>query len=573
MTRNFMRRLPIRMLLLTLLFGASACALAVDQPDEANADRVARLIRQLGDNDFFIRERAQAELAGIGFEAFDALSDAETDDDIEIAARARFLLRKMRIQWAADSDPLAVKEILKDYEKADQPNRLQRMQRLAQLPDDAGLSALCRLVRFEQTPILSKHAALRIIEQPTTDKTDWARREKAIQETLQRSHRPPAKWLTTYLEGQHNLDAAVTEWAELAAMEDQTRQQYPDQSQPEIVMALLRQQVEWLDRLKRSDDTLEVLKKMVELAGGDADALRALAVQLYQLADQRDLRGEHDSAQQVADQARSVNAGNPQEHYRVSLQLKQLGMFKWAEQEFRHVISIGPPGRDTALVSQWLLAEMLHDQEKELPAAEVLQASAAAMQENVRQGNAQQNRAREPGDIRARMHYFFANHFAEQGDRARQIEHLEAAVKDNALDADVLIGMYRLPEQTPEWKQRTVQLIKKAAESFRHDIESNPDDPLNSDPYNQLAWLIGNTEGDYAEAVKASLKSIELGLANPQKINVGGYYDTLGRCYYAQGDLENAVKNQTRAVELDPHSGQMRRQLELFQKALAEKQK
>lgn len=566
-----MRRIPCGPLLLVVLTCVSLRA--ADQPEEANADRVARLIRQLGDNDFFIRERAQAELVGIGFEAFDALSDAETDDDIEIAARARFLLRKMRIQWATDSDPPSVKEILKDYEKASDSDRLQLMQKLAQLPDEAGLLALCRLVRFEQKPKLSKHAALRIIEQSTDDKTDWDRRERAIQETLRRSHRPPAKWLKAYLEGRHNLDAAVTEWSELAAAEDQTRQQYPEQSEAEIVMALLRQQVEWLDRLKRSDETLEVLKKMVELAGGDTNALRALAVQLYQLADKRDQRGEHDSAQQVADQARIVNPGNPLEHLRVAFQLKQLGMFKWSEQEFRHVISIGPPGREYALRSQWLLAEMLHDQEKELSAAEVLQASAAAMQENVRQGNAQQNLSREPGETRARMHYFFANHFAEQGDRARQIEHLEAAIKDNPLDADVLIGMYRLSEQTPEWKQRTQQLIKKAADSFRREIESNPDDPQNSDPYNQLAWLIGNTEGDYAEATKASLKSIELGIANQQKINVGGYYDTLGRCYYAQGDLENAVKNQTKAVELDPHSGQMRRQLTLFQKALAEKQK
>jgi hypothetical protein len=47
--------------------------------------------------------------------------------------------------------------------------------------------------------------------------------------------------------------------------------------------------------------------------------------------------------------------------------------------------------------------------------------------------------------------------------------------------------------------------------------------------------------------------------------------DTLGRCYYAAGDLENAVKYQSQAVKLDQHSGQMRRQLEFFQKELAAK--
>ena len=47
-----------------------------------------------------------------------------------------------------------------------------------------------------------------------------------------------------------------------------------------------------------------------------------------------------------------------------------------------------------------------------------------------------------------------------------------------------------------------------------------------------------------------------------------GYLDTLGRCYYAKGDYKSAVLHQSRAAELDPHSVQIRRQLEFFQQAL-----
>ncbi|MCA9210287.1 MAG: tetratricopeptide repeat protein, partial [Planctomycetales bacterium] len=53
--------------------------------------------------------------------------------------------------------------------------------------------------------------------------------------------------------------------------------------------------------------------------------------------------------------------------------------------------------------------------------------------------------------------------------------------------------------------------------------------------------------------------------------DTAGYLDTLGRCYYAKGDYANAVKYQTQAVRLDPHTQQIRRQLELFEKALAGK--
>ncbi len=49
--------------------------------------------------------------------------------------------------------------------------------------------------------------------------------------------------------------------------------------------------------------------------------------------------------------------------------------------------------------------------------------------------------------------------------------------------------------------------------------------------------------------------------------------DTLARVYYAKGDLENAVKYQTKAVELEPHSGLIQHQLDLFRKKLEEKKK
>ena len=64
--------------------------------------------------------------------------------------------------------------------------------------------------------------------------------------------------------------------------------------------------------------------------------------------------------------------------------------------------------------------------------------------------------------------------------------------------------------------------------------------------YNQWAWLVTNTEGDFAQAVQHSLRSLELAPDEPS------YLDTLGRCYFAAGDVENAIKSQRKAVELAP---------------------
>ena len=82
--------------------------------------------------------------------------------------------------------------------------------------------------------------------------------------------------------------------------------------------------------------------------------------------------------------------------------------------------------------------------------------------------------------------------------------------------------------------------------------------------YNQFAWLVGNTYGDFDEAIRLSHKSLEL------RPDAGGFLDTLGHCYYAKGDLENAVKYQTQAVKLEPHTGLIQRKLNQFEKELAQ---
>jgi tetratricopeptide (TPR) repeat protein len=75
---------------------------------------------------------------------------------------------------------------------------------------------------------------------------------------------------------------------------------------------------------------------------------------------------------------------------------------------------------------------------------------------------------------------------------------------------------------------------------------------------------LSNTDRDLQEALKASQESLRL------RPNEPGFLDTLGRCHFALKDYANAVKFQEQAVAGEPHSGTMRRQLEIFRKALAD---
>ena len=128
----------------------------------------------------------------------------------------------------------------------------------------------------------------------------------------------------------------------------------------------------------------------------------------------------------------------------------------------------------------------------------------------------------------------------------------------------MLIALYKLPKQSKEQLKKTRALIKSAAAALHEQAKQTPADPA---PHNQYAWLIGNTEGDFKEALKSSRKSIAL------QPDSGGYYDTLAHVYFGKGDFENAVRYQEKAVTLQPHSGLINRKLEVFRKKLQESKK
>ena len=162
----------------------------------------------------------------------------------------------------------------------------------------------------------------------------------------------------------------------------------------------------------------------------------------------------------------------------------------------------------------------------------------------------------------ARANFLFACHWAAAGDRAKQREFLDRALAIDPTEVDVLIACYHLPDAPAEYHEKIRELVKKAVAGMRMEALTSPD---KASAYNQLAWLVANTEGDFDEAIRFSQKSLQMSRNN------GGYLDTLGRCYFAKGDYEKAVECQTKATELEPHSGQIARQLELFRKTYEEK--
>jgi uncharacterized protein (TIGR03067 family) len=92
-----------------VLFATGASALAAGTEPETAADRIARLIQQLGSDAFVKREAASKELEAIGAPALDALRKATSHGDPEIRQRARRILQVItgRIRAATAKKELA----------------------------------------------------------------------------------------------------------------------------------------------------------------------------------------------------------------------------------------------------------------------------------------------------------------------------------------------------------------------------------------------------------------------------------------------------------------------------------
>nr|WP_286178116.1 hypothetical protein [Rhodopirellula sp. JC639] len=138
--------------------------------------------------------------------------------------------------------------------------------------------------------------------------------------------------------------------------------------------------------------------------------------------------------------------------------------------------------------------------------------------------------------------------------------------------------MYRLDDPgDPDWKQSVTKQIVQNRDALKQRIariESRKKiiDPKDykaelGDAYNQYAWLVSNTEGDYQRALKCSLDSLEFLDADDIPYRAARL-DTCARCYFALGRVEEAVATQQQAIKLDPFSPPMLRQLEEFQAAL-----
>jgi tetratricopeptide (TPR) repeat protein len=300
---------------------------------------------------------------------------------------------------------------------------------------------------------------------------------------------------------------------------------------------------------------------------------------LYLVASNYSAANQPAEAAKLADHAFDLTALDLGERNELGEVVAELGHHDWAEREWQHVIDDSPVADIESMKARRSIANWcLHDRGDDKAAADLLGEACDAVDK--RKHKVAEDKGvpgveleveilNETGRyylnaLKIQREYFLACHLGSQGDYAAQQKHLEAAFRLDQQDPDVLIAMFHLKEADDIYREKVAGRVRRAIDQVEQMIEGNPDEPQ---WYNHYAWLVSNTEGDFEKAVRYSLKSLELCPKTPS------YLDTLGRAYYAAGDLENAVKYQRQAVDMHPKVKVMRKQLEMFEQALAEKTK
>lgn len=562
---------------------------------------VEQLVRQLGSDHYIRREQARNRLLSMGQDAFDSLYVAISDADAEIRLQAESLMRSLEIVLVRSSDSDVIKREIARYENASPAARLDILDQLAAMPNDAGRSAICRIARFESSEFLSKKAALAFFETARPfNASRVATLSSLIDDELQNSQRPSADWLRAYLAYLQFGESSLSKWRELQESEEQVYRDNPSQSQKQLINQLLHWHVQILDELGRRGESIATIKRVMkllidkpsdiveqldwlteheawsvidEIVTGNQETISSNALMSYQLARTYRLRGDPQRAAEASGKAFEMSE-DPKMRFIIGQELRKRTELDWFEREYRAAIEDERSGLAEILDAQIQLVDVKLDWQQYADCISLIDETLAKAKtdEELHKRFTESSWLSHLQSVRSIAESRICE---EAGNESQQRELLETALRQEPENIDILIELYRLPGNTKAFQEKIEDKVKETTRDFQLQIDQASaafrrqafgSYRVNLEMfYNQYAWLVSNTFGNYELALEYSKKSLELRPNSPD------YLDTLARCYFALGDYETAMIHQRQASRLKPYLGQVKRQMDLFEKIYKEK--
>ncbi len=583
-------------MLLTWLLTCHCVVAAPAAPTEPNAQAQAQaqvdehlrdLIGALAHPDPRERERAGKELVSIGGAARKAVVDATQSDDPELASRARGVL--LRLPWSLPTDSPNARRLLSRYGQSG----LDRRQIIGQLAAAPEVSPLLRLLEEEPEIEMRWHVARQLesvndleldrrLQEITVEETNSPAVFLAARKSLTTDRPRALKLLRRVIELEALTSAPAMQ--ELFESFDELIREAARKSDYVQMAALLREQAE------RSAGTnlarvpvarLLALHAYVGPLPGYGRDVRVMgpAVGRPLFADAVALVYEQVGLAPPFPLATWAHARAPapmEMRYWAGVFLVQHRLLTGAEHELNFLVAArvkSVPGEERGAPSFYdydfitanaheMLSRLTGERGDDLGAADHLKLAGELRGESelrIRGGriagaNPAAAAAARLDDRSAEMHWRYLRAARTAGDQKKLREHLDVLKTLTPANTDIVLDVVPLLKEMGE-PEAARAMFDQTYKGLRARVDADPASP---EPMNNLAWLCARSGERLEEALDLATKAITLDPEN------AAYLDTAAEANFRAGNVDEAIRLETKGLEFRPNDKFMREQLERF---------
>ncbi len=543
-----------------ILSGYHACGQSsLESVSSEDGTAIDSLITQLGDADFLVREDAQKQLLKLGIAAQGNLQKALSQNDLEIHRRVVYLLQSIPQTWEQESDSPELKSFLIHYRRGGVLSRISLLDVLNRLPFDLRFSALDRIINREQEDSSAWLAAISVWYYRPTDNslTEFERKLRVLLDRQEKKDDLAVKTLRFLVDYPAVREDANTWFDQQYANKDRLFQGRPKSSmiaryiatilteyaRRETEAALTPDQLAGASKIEFTPITWGQNSKTTVKVGDISSRYSRSDRQIIPIL--ISLGRENEFAAQ--DQFLSSLAYIPLYGPLCLLHRDNTSAASdWIVWE-----TSGGTGSINSQILFRMFAETLHDHDYDQLAAAILSKADSRKMKD---------------DDKSRIQLFKACNAQKEGKTEAQWEYVQKALRLDSTEEDSIIMQWELCQIPPDkldFEGITDEIRKKQEEALDArllEIEKliRSDEYGNDKYYNQYAWLAVKTNRNLDKALNNGLSAVE---NNPQS---SACLDTLAHVYVAQGEFDKAIDLQKQALELDPASYSLYKNLQNF---------